>query len=108
MFKSDDPLRRPSIPADFGVSKVLHANPRHDHPDPCHDTGQDYQSWVVTHDGQGWVVLELWRRIRRLAYVPGPAPDIETGSHPYHKDEPCDRKHNPTPPLRLRIIPVSV
>lgn len=35
---------------DFGMSEVLHANPRDSDPHPCNDARQDDQSRVVAHN----------------------------------------------------------
>jgi hypothetical protein len=92
------------ITANLCMSKILHANPRRDNPDPGHDTRQDHQAGVVPRDGQRRVVLELWRRVGSRAHVPGPAPYPKAAPHANHKHDPGDYQNDPTPPFRLGIV----
>ena len=86
------------------MAKVLHADPRHHDPHPCRHAGEHNKRRVVADDGQGGVVLELGRRVRRLAHIPRPAPHAQARPHAHHEHDPRQRQDRPPPPLRLGVV----
>lgn len=96
------------IAFEISMSKVFHPHPGDDHPYPRHDTRQDQQCRVITHDGQGRIILEFRGRVGGLANIPGPRPHAKAGAHAHDKDQPRDDENNITPKGRLRIIPSVV
>ncbi len=106
-------LRQKNTPSNIlarhlGVPKVLEAHPRADGPHPRHDGGrQRQQRRVVADDGQRRVVLELGRRVRRLAHVPRPAPHAHAAAHADHEDGPRGQQDGPAPALRLGVVPAG-
>ncbi len=62
------------VSTDFRMTKVLHPNPSHHNPNPCHNCCQYDQGRVVSHDRQRRVIFKLWRCIGCLANIPGPTP----------------------------------
>lgn len=88
--------------------KVLHPNPSNHNPDPRHDSRENDKSRIVPDNGQCGIILELWRRVRRLADIPRPAPDLEAAAHADDEHEPGHNEDNPPPPLCFGVVPDDI
>lgn len=90
------------------MPKILHPNPSHHDPYPCHHSRQDDQRRVIAYDREGGVVFEFWGRVGSFSNVPGPGPDTETRTHSCYEDEPGYEENDPAPPFGFGIVPFWV
>lgn len=88
----------------FRMSEVLHPHPRYDDPHPGHYAREDHQRRIIPDDGKSRVIFQLWRRVGRLAHVPGPAPYAQAGTHADDEDDPCCGQQGPAPGACLGVV----
>lgn len=93
------------ISRDISMFEILHPNPSDNNPQPRHDSRQRNQRGIVPHNGQGRIILQLRRRVRRLSHIPCPAPDTETAAHTDHESQPGNNEYDPPPPLCFGVVP---
>jgi len=86
------------------MPEVFHADPSCNNPNPRHDSREDHERWVISHDWQGGIVFELGRCVGRSAHVPCPAPYVQARAHADDEDEPRHDQNDPSPPLCLAVV----
>ena len=99
------PLYLSLISWNIRMLKVFHPHPGNCHPHPSHDTRKNDQRRIIPHDWECRIVFQLGRRVRCLAYIPSPTPNVETAAHSHNEKNPRHDKDDPSPPTRLRIVP---
>lgn len=93
------------IPTNPRMPKILHPHPGRRNPDPSHHRRQNNQRRIIPRYRQRGIILQLRRRVRRLAYIPGPAPYFETGPYSDDEDEPGGDQDDVAPEGGGGVVP---